>query len=117
MKFQEFSSPSLAGEFLTRKQAREVLNCPDKDILGLLHGAYRVRHHYCGDFVQIQVLTNAKSGLCQEDCHYCSQSKISTADIEKHPLMSKENLLREALRAKELKAKRYCMALSGKGPS
>ncbi len=117
MEFQALADLALAGEILTREQSRMVLNCPDKDLLALLDAAYRVRHKYCGDTVQIQVLTNAKSGLCPEDCHYCSQSNISTAEVEKYPLLSKDKLLREALRAKELKAKRYCMALSGRGPT
>jgi biotin synthase len=117
MNFDEFANISLTNEILPRKKCRQVLNCSDKEILALLDATYKVRHHYYGNTVHIQVLTNAKSGFCQEDCHYCSQSKISTADIDKYPLMSKETLLKEAFRAKQLKAKRYCMALSGRGPS
>jgi biotin synthase len=117
MPFKEFADLSLADERLSRKQCRQILNAPERDLLGLLHAAHTVRHHYFSNIVHIQVLTNAKSGLCQEDCHYCSQSSISTAHIEKYPLMSKEKLFEEALRAKQLKAKRYCMALSGRGPS
>ena len=33
---------------------------------------------------------NAKSGLCPEDCHYCLQYKILTADIERYPLVSQQ---------------------------
>ena len=93
MNFQKYAHISLSDEMLTRKQCRQVLNCPDTEMLALIEAAYTVRRHYCGDIVHIQVLTNAKSGLCQEDCHYCSQSKISTADIMKYPLMSKDKLL------------------------
>ena len=117
MNFQKFAHLSLSDEILTRKQCRQVLDCPDAEMLSLLEAAYTVRRHYCGDIVHIQVLTNAKSGLCQEDCHYCSQSSISTADIRKYPLMTKDKLLMEAMKAKEIKAKRYCMALSGRGPT
>jgi biotin synthase len=117
MSFNELASIALEGEIITREQCRQVLDCPDKGVLALLDAAYSVRHHYFGNVAHIQVLTNAKSGLCLEDCHYCSQSRVSTAEIEKYPLMSKDKLLEEAQRAKELKAKRYCMALSGRGPS
>jgi biotin synthase len=92
------------------------LDCSDDEVLALLDSAYKVRHRYFGKTVHIQVLTNAKSGLCPEDCHYCSQSSISTAEIEHYPLLSEDRLLKEALRAEQLKAKRYCMALSGRGP-
>jgi biotin synthase len=117
MRFIELANISLEGEIITREQCRQVLNCSDKEILALLDAAYKVRHHYFGNVVHIQVLTNAKSGLCPEDCHYCSQSRVSKADIEKYPLMSMDKLLKEAQRAKQLKAKRYCMALSGRSPS
>jgi len=117
MSFQEFAELSLAGEILTGRQCRRVLNSDDKALPALLDAAYRVRHHHFGNIVHVQVLTNAKSGLCPEDCHYCSQSSISAADIKRYPLMSKDRLLKEALNAKQLNAKRYCMALSGRGPS
>lgn len=115
--FQGFSDISLSGKILTREQCRQVLNCPDIKMLALLDSAYTVRYHYFKNIVHIQLLTNAKSGLCREDCHYCSQSRISEADIKKYPLMSKDKLVNEALKATKLKAMRYCMALSGTGPS
>jgi biotin synthase len=58
-------------------------------------------------------LTNAKSGSCSEDCHYCAQSSISNAKIDKHPLISIEDLVDEARYAKKYNAKCYCTALSG----
>jgi biotin synthase len=76
-----------------------------------------VRREYFGKRIHIQVLSNAKSGICPEDCHYCSQSRVSTADIEKYSLRSKEVLLEEARGAKAMEAKRFCMALSGSRPS
>lgn len=117
MNPDDLANISLAGEILPRERCREVLNWPDGKVLSLLDAAYRVRHRYFGNMVHIQLLTNAKSGLCQEDCHYCAQSRISRADIEHYPLMSKEMLLKEALRARQMNAKRYCMALSGRRPS
>ncbi|MGB5158905.1 MAG: biotin synthase BioB [Desulfobacterales bacterium] len=115
--FGEFSGISLSGKILSREQCRQVLNCPDTKILALLDSAYTVRFHYFKNIVNVQLLTNAKSGLCKEDCHYCSQSRVSKADIKKYPLMAKDKLVDEAFKATKLNAKRYCMALSGTGPS
>ena len=115
--FKRITDLSLSGEILSHDLCRQVLNCPDSEILYLLAAAYAVRRYYFKNRVHIQLLTNAKSGLCQEDCHYCSQSRISTAEIQKYPLISKEKLLAEASKAKGFKAKRYCMALSGREPS
>ena len=117
MRLNELVKISLEGGILSREQCRRILNCPDGEVLALLDAAYKVRHRYFGKVVHIQVLTNAKSGLCPEDCHYCSQSRVSTAEIKHYPLLSKDKIVKEAIKAKQLKAKRYCMALSGRGPS
>lgn len=82
----------------------------------LLHQAYRVRRHYFGKHVNVQVLRNAKSGLCSEDCRYCSQSSISNAPIERYPLISKDALLAEARKAKQIKVTRFCISTSGTRP-
>ena len=66
----------------------------------LVAETYRVRRRFCGMKVHLHVLMNAKSGLCPEDCGYCSQSRVSTAAIEKYPMVSQERLLEEARAAK-----------------
>jgi biotin synthase len=116
-KFQAFAESALAGDVLTREQCLAVLRCPDTDVLSLLDAAYRVRHAYFGNRAHIQLLSNAKSGNCPEDCHYCSQSRVAKTPIETYPLLSTEELLEEARRAKSLNVKRFCMALSGSKPS
>jgi biotin synthase len=63
------------------------------------------------------VLQNAKSGLCPEDCHYCSQSSISKAPIDRYPILPRERLLEAAFKAKQAGAVRYCMVNSGRGPT
>ena len=52
---------SLAGDMIPRDLCRQLLNCPDTEVLALLDAAYRVRHHYFGNAVHVQVLTNAKA--------------------------------------------------------
>lgn len=117
MSFQELADLSLRGERLEREQCFKVLRCPDDEMLSLIDAAYRVRREYFGDRVYIHVLSNAKSGLCLEDCHYCSQSRVSHAKIKTYPLVSKEKLLAEARGAVEANAHRFCMAQSGKSPT
>lgn len=112
-----FAERALTGDLLTREEARAVLRAPDAVLLEQLAAAYRVRRHYWGNRVRLHFLLNAQSGLCPEDCHYCSQSKISTAEIEKYPLMATEKILKAAERAAELKAGTFCMVLSGRSPS
>ncbi|MBI5155306.1 biotin synthase BioB [Candidatus Poribacteria bacterium] len=107
----------LAGGAITREEALEALRSPDSEVLALLAAAYRVRHHHFGNRVQLHRLMNAQSGLCPEDCHYCSQSKISNADITKYPMRSREEILDGARRAFEMKSCTYCIVTSGRGPT
>ena len=108
---------SLKGEPLTREEARAILTLPDEDVPVALQAAFEVRKVHFGKRVKVCVLQNARSGLCPEDCHYCSQSSLSTATIDKYPLMSKEQLIDGAERAVQAGATRYCMVTSGRGPS
>ena len=67
--------------------------CRTLELLDLLAATYRVRHRYFGNTVQLYFLMNAKSGLCPEDCRYCSQSKVSEAEIPRYNLLNREKLL------------------------
>ncbi|MFQ5846182.1 MAG: biotin synthase BioB [Candidatus Methylomirabilales bacterium] len=117
MDYQNLSEKSLKGEVLSREEMRSVLTAPAEDIPPLLQAAFRVREHFCGRKVHLHMLTNARSGLCPEDCHYCSQSAISKAPIPKYPLLSRAQLVEGAYRAKAARAVRYCIVTSGRGPT
>jgi biotin synthase len=115
--FNAIAELSLAGELIDRATAKSILQAPDLVLLEQLAAAYKVRHHYWSNRVRLHFLLNAQSGLCPEDCNYCSQSKISSAEIEKYPLIAQEKIIQAADRAAELKAGTFCMAISGRSPS
>ncbi|PZC49394.1 MAG: biotin synthase [Chloroflexi bacterium] len=117
MDYARLADKALAGECLSRDESRAVLTSPDDEVLDLLAAAYRVRRHYWGNQVQLHVLQNAKSGLCPEDCNYCSQSSVSDAEIDKYPYLEKEQIVEAARRAKIAGAVRYCIVASGRGPT
>jgi len=111
-----FTRKALNDEALTRAECRDVLSTPDEDLLALLHAAFVVRAQYFGKTVRLQMLQNAKSGACQEDCHYCSQSAVSTASIERYNLLPQNQMIEGARRAAASKAQRYCIVISGRSP-
>ncbi|MCE9548638.1 MAG: biotin synthase BioB [Planctomycetia bacterium] len=116
-KWEQMADAVLRGEALTESQALEVLHAADDELLGLLSATYRVRHRFFGRTVQLYFLVNAKSGLCPEDCGYCSQSKVSDAPIERYNLMSEQKLLEGARLAHERQSRTYCIVISGRGPT
>ena len=107
----------LAGGAVSEDEALSILRAPDEELLDILAAAYRVRRRYFGNKVQLYYLMNAKSGLCPEDCHYCSQSKVSEADIPRYNFLSREKLLDGARLAAERMSKTYCIVISARGPS
>lgn len=108
---------SLRGEALTRPEARAVLDWPEEDMLSLLAEVYRVRKAHFGRTVKLNYLVNIQSGLCPEDCSYCSQSKVSKAPIDKYRLLGPDEVAKAADRAMAAKAARLCLVASGRGPS
>lgn len=107
----------LAGAPATRDEALEVLRAPEGELLALLQAAYRVRSRHHGNRVKIHILQNAMSGMCPEDCGFCSQSKVATGDIERYRLMSRKEMVDAAVRAKESGAWKYCIVTSTRGPN
>jgi biotin synthase len=115
--WNRLASDILGGTALTRNQAREILEVPEGDMLSLLSGASRLRQAHFGKRVKLNYLVNVKSGLCPEDCNYCSQSKVSEAPIPKYPLMPAEEIIANAERGMAVGAVRACLVASGRGPS
>ena len=107
----------LSGVPATSEQAIAVLRAPDEEILDLLGAAYRLRLAAFGKTVQLYVLMNIRSGLCPEDCGYCSQSRVSSADIPKYPLLPDEKILEGAEQAARWGACTFCMVASGRSPA
>ncbi|WP_426451034.1 biotin synthase BioB [Paenibacillus sp. S-38] len=108
---------AILGERLTMREGLDLLEAPDDELLRIMDAAFQVRRHYYGKRVKLNLIINAKSGLCPEDCGYCSQSIVSKAAITKYPLLEKETLVDGARKAMELKVGTYCIVASGRGPT
>lgn len=108
---------ALAGVAPSREDALAILRAPDEDLRELLLAAFAVREHHWGRRVKLCMLRNARSGLCPEDCHYCSQSAVSSAAIDTYRLLPTDELVTGARAAVARGARRYCMVTSGRGPS
>ncbi len=115
--FAALAQKSLRGESLTRAESFSVLRCPDEDVLSLVQAAHLVRRKHFGKKVKINFLVNIQSGVCPEDCRYCSQSKESKAPVDKYRLMSPDQVEALADAAVANKASRVCLVASMRGPS
>ncbi len=93
--------------------ALAVLSLPQADLWRLLDVTESVRRRFKGDGVRLCSIVNAKSGLCSEDCSFCSQSRRSKADIRKYPLIGEEEMVRAARDAKARGAREFSIVSSG----
>lgn len=114
--FDNLADRILHGHTFTREEGVTLLRTDDAQLLSLIAAAYKIRHAYFGRTVTIQMLFNAKSGACQEDCGYCSQSSISAASIDRYALLSPDDVLNGARQAHAANAQRYCVVISGRSP-
>ena len=101
----------------TREEALAVIRAADDQLLPILESAGRVRARFHGNRVKIHILQNAMSGMCPEDCGFCSQSIVATGEIERYRLMTKDELVAAARKAKDAGAWKYCMVTSTRGPN
>jgi biotin synthase len=108
---------SIGRELPTRATALKVLSSPDDELMDVVAAAFRVRLRYFGRRVKLNYLVNIKSGLCPEDCFYCSQRLGSAADVLKYTWLKPEEVLESAEAGVRAGAKRVCLVASGRGPN
>jgi biotin synthase len=77
--------------------------------------AGRVRERRCGRQVSFCVIINAKSGMCSEDCAFCSQSARAASQVPHYPLLSREQLVDAAEQAAAAGASRFSLVTAGRG--
>jgi biotin synthase len=106
---------SIQREPLTRAEALRVLD-GDDELLDLVAAGSRVRRQFFGRRVKLNTIVNLKSGLCPEDCGYCSQRLGSEAEILKYSWLDPAEVAGIADRATAAGAKRICLVASGRGP-
>ncbi len=98
----------------TLERAKAIFDLPLNE---LVYKAQTVhREHFAPNKVQISTLLSIKTGHCPENCCYCPQSAHYKTDVKKEPLMSLDEVLEGAQKAKQTGASRFCMGAAWRGP-
>ena len=74
------------------------------------------REHFDANAVQLSTLLSIKTGGCEEDCGYCSQSAHHDTGLKAEKLMDVEVVLEAARAAKANGATRFCMGAAWRNP-
>ncbi|MBU9370647.1 biotin synthase BioB [Burkholderia multivorans] len=74
------------------------------------------REHFDANAVQLSTLLSIKTGGCEEDCGYCSQSAHHDTGLKAEKLMDVDAVLDAARAAKANGASRFCMGAAWRNP-
>ena len=105
------------GAPVSRDEALAMITADDAQTFTLVEAAAPLRRHHFGNTVKVNYLVNLKSGLCPEDCTYCSQRLGSEAEILKYSWIKPDEAITQAGFGIAGGASRVCMVASGKGPT
>ncbi len=84
---------------------------PLEELVGTAAG---LRDHFSGRRIDSCSILNARSGLCSEDCKWCSQSRFSHTRAEVYPLVPKARALEAARYNEERGIGRFSLVTSGR---
>ena len=104
---------ALKGESISYEQALQLESLTREELDYLFIGTDRIRDRFKGKNVKICSIVNAKSGRCQEDCSFCSQSSSFKTDSPEYELMDVEEIVAAAKEAEAFGANEFSIVASG----
>ena len=110
---QRFEEKALSGEGISYDEGCALVNLPEKYIFDLLASAEKVRRFFKGDDINLCSIINARSGLCHEDCTFCSQSVHYATDVKAYPMVDSRDIVNTAKSAVQNGAREFSIVTSG----
>ncbi|MDR2962536.1 MAG: biotin synthase BioB [Bacteroidales bacterium] len=80
----------------------------------LYEGANTLREYFCNAALQLCSITNAKSGLCSENCKWCSQSAHNKCKIDIYDSIDKNTAVAQAVANGKAGVHRHGLVTSGR---
>jgi biotin synthase len=108
---QQVIKNAIAGTGCSRAEARQLIALNEAD---LFRGATDIREAHFGNRIQLCSIINAKSGRCDMDCRFCSQSSHNSTRINAYPFLDAqplENRIHEIIGAQD----RHCGVVTSGG--
>jgi biotin synthase len=94
---------------------QELFSLEASELWPRLGEASLLRERHFGRRVSFCVIINAKSGLCSEDCAFCSQSAKASSQAPHYPLLPQAELVAAAKAAVAAGASRFSLVTAGRG--
>lgn len=84
-----YAEKALTMGGLDTEEARKLLELPEAELFA---GATELRERHFGKGIEACFIINAKSGNCNMNCRFCSQSGFNSTEIERYPFKSRQEL-------------------------
>ncbi len=96
-------------------EVQALFDLPFNDLLFKAQTIHRA--HFDANSIQISTLLSIKTGKCSEDCGYCSQSAHHNTELQAEALLSLDEVVSAAKKAKTEGADRFCMGAAWSRPN
>lgn len=93
----------------TKEELLKLYNLPLNELLAEAKKYTFEEFEFCS-------LISARTGKCSQNCKYCSQSTHYNTEIDTHPLVSVDEVIKVARESKENGATNFAIVTSGKTP-
>lgn len=103
----------MSAEGLGPIEAKEFAALPERNIYEILSVTEKIRRLHKGVDINLCSIVNAKSGLCKEDCSFCSQSVKYNTGVNEYPMSPAEKLINAAKEAEGFGAREFSIVTSG----
>ena len=100
-----------AGE-ITREEALELYHFTDLEALCTV--ANSIRKHFKGDKLDTCSIINARSGICSEDCAWCSQSVCHTTGVAQYDIIDEDEAIEGALTNEKYGVHRFSLVTASR---
>ncbi|HBO84651.1 MAG: biotin synthase BioB [Deltaproteobacteria bacterium GWC2_42_11] len=101
------------GQDISYEEGCRLINLSDDALFEIIASAERTRRHFKGIEINLCSIVNAKSGMCQEDCSFCSQSAFYNTDIQTYPMIEPKDIVNAAVNAAKNGAREFSIVTSG----
>jgi biotin synthase len=100
---------------LTYDEGVALINTSESDLPQLLGYAEKLREQYWQNKVVLCGIVNAKSGKCTENCSFCAQSAHHETKVDVYALLSEDDIVAAAKRAKDSGSGCFSLVTAGRG--
>lgn len=98
----------------TRAEIAALFDLPLTELVFQAAQIHRANHP--ANQIQLSTLLSIKTGGCEEDCGYCSQSASANSGVKATKLLEVQAVLQAAARAKDQGSTRFCMGAAWRNP-